>query len=77
MHVLVKDPHFPLARHLSFFLSFFELQLEIKQLEEQLKQSEEEKQKLQVDLGKHLFLEEKGKRHGRLLGGAALLHESG
>ena len=55
----------------------FELQLEIKQLEEQLKQSEEEKQKLQVDLGKHLFLEEKGKRHGRLLGGAALLHESG
>lgn len=55
----------------------FELQLEIKQLEEQLKQSEEEKQKLQVDLGKHLFLEEKGKRCGRLLGGAALLHESG
>ena len=55
----------------------FELQLEIKQLEEQLKQSEEENQKLQVDLGKHLFLEEKGKRHGRLLGGAALLHESG
>lgn len=55
----------------------FELQLEIKQLEEQLKQSEEEKQKLQVDVGKHLFLEEKGKRCGRLLGGAALLHESG
>ena len=55
----------------------FELQLEIKQLEEQLKQSEEENQKLQVDLGKHLFLEEKGKRCGRLLGGAALLHESG
>ena len=55
----------------------FELQLEIKQLEEQLKQSEEEKQKLQVDLGKHLFLEEKGKRCGRLLGGAALLYESG
>ena len=55
----------------------FELQLEIKQLEEQLKQSEDEKQKLQVDLGKHLFLEEKGKRRGRLLGGAALLHESG
>ena len=55
----------------------FELQLEIKQLEEQLKQREEEKQKLQVDLGKHLFLEEKGKRCGRLLGGAALLHESG
>ena len=55
----------------------FELQLEIKQLEEQLKQSEEEKEKLQVDLGKHLFLEEKGKRCGRLLGGAALLHESG
>ena len=55
----------------------FELQLEIKQLEEQLKQSEEEKQKLQVDLGKHLFLEEKGKRRERLLGEAALLHESG
>ena len=55
----------------------FELQLEIKQLEEQLKLSEEEKQKLQGDLGKHLFLEEKRKRCGRFLGGAALLHESG
>ena len=55
----------------------FEYQLEIKQLEEQLKQSEEEKQNLQVDLGKHLFLDEKGKRRERLIGEAALLHESG
>ena len=55
----------------------FDLQLEIKQLEDQLKQSEQEKQKLQVDLGKYLFLEEKEKRRGRLLAGAALLHESG
>ena len=55
----------------------FALQLEIKQLEEQLKQSEEEKQKLSVELGKFLFLEDKEKRRGRLLGGAASLHDPG
>lgn len=56
---------------------FFELQLEMRQLKEQLKQSEEEKQELSVELGKFLFLEDKGKRRGRLLGGAASLHDSG
>ena len=55
----------------------FELQLEIRQLEEQLKQSEEEKQKLGVELGKFLFLEDKEKRRGRLLGGAASLDDRG
>ena len=54
-----------------------ELQLEIRQLREQLKQSEEEKQKLSVELGKFLFLEDKGKRRGRLLGGAASWHDPG
>lgn len=57
--------------------SSVELQLEIRQLEEQLKQSEEEKQKLSVELGKYLFLEDKEKRRGRLLGGAASLHDPG
>lgn len=56
---------------------FFELQLEMRQLKEQLKQSEEEKQNLSVELGKFLFLEDKGKRRGRLLGGAASLHDPG
>ena len=55
----------------------FELQLEIRQLKEQLKQSEEEKQKLSVELGKFLFLEDKGKRRGRLLGGAASWYDPG
>ena len=55
----------------------FELQLEIRQLKEQLKQSEEEKQKLSVELGKFLFLEDKGKRRGRLLGEATSWHDPG
>ena len=55
----------------------FELQLEIRQLKEQLKQSEEEKHKLSVELGKFLFLEDKGKRRGRLLGEATSWHDPG
>ena len=56
---------------------FFELQLEIRQLKEQVKQSEEEKHKLSVELGKFLFLEDKGKRRGRLLGEATSWHDPG
>ena len=42
-----------------------ELEQQIRKLEENLKQSEEEKRELQADLGKFLFLEEKTKRRGR------------
>ena len=53
------------------------LEQQIRKLEENLKQSEEEKRELQADLGKFLFLEEKAKRRGRLLGGAAAVQEPG
>ena len=54
-----------------------ELEQQIRKLEENLKQSEEEKRELQADLGKFLFLEEKAKRRGRLLGGATAVQEPG
>ena len=54
-----------------------ELEQRIRKLEENLKQSEEEKRELQADLGKFLFLEEKAKRRGRLLGGATAVQEPG
>ena len=54
-----------------------ELEQQIRKLEENLKQSEEEKHELQADLGKFLFLEEKAKRRGRLLGGATAVQEPG
>ena len=55
----------------------YELEQQIRKLEERLKQSEEEKRELQADLGRYLFLEEKEKRHGRLLGGATAVQEPG
>ena len=54
-----------------------ELEQQIRKLQENLKQSEEEKRELQADLGKFLFLEEKAKRRGRLLGGATAVQEPG
>lgn len=48
-------------------IEFFELQQEVRHLKDQLKKSEEENRKLQVELGKYLFLEEKEKRRGKLL----------
>ena len=54
-----------------------ELEQQIRKLEENLKQSEEEKRELQADLGKFLFLEEKAKRRGRLLGWATAVQEPG
>ena len=54
-----------------------ELEQQVRKLEENLKQSEEEKRELQADLGKFLFLEEKAKRRGRLLGGATAVQEPG
>ena len=55
----------------------YELEQQIRKLEAKLKQSEEEKRELQADLGRYLFLEEKEKRRGRLLGGAAAVQEPG
>ena len=55
----------------------YELEQQIRKLEERLKQSEEEKRELQADLGRYLFLEEKEKRCGRLLGGATAVQEPG
>ena len=52
-----------------------ELEQQIRKLEENLKQSEEEKRELQADLGKFLFFEEKAKRRVRLLGGATAVQE--
>ena len=46
---------------------FHELQEQINQLEEQLKKSEAEKQQLQAELGRFLFLEDKGRRNQKLL----------
>ena len=54
-----------------------DLEQQIRKLEEKLKQSEEEKRELQADLGRYLFLEEKEKRRGRLLGGATAVQEPG
>ena len=54
-----------------------ELEQQIRKLGENLKQSEEEKRELQAYLGKFLFLEEKAKRRGRLLGGATAVQEPG
>ena len=55
----------------------YELEQQIRKLEAKLKQSEEEKRELQADLGRYLFLEEKEKRRGRLLGGATAVQEPG
>ena len=79
---LTDDCLRPLLANLEEELSTFqkeclELQQQISQLEEQLRQSEEEKQNLQADLGKYLFLEEKEKRHERLVGGAAPVQDPG
>ena len=79
---LTDDCPRPLLANLEDELSAFqkeclELQQQKSQLEEQLKQSEEEIQNLQADLGRYLFLEEKGKRHERLLGGAAPVEDPG
>ena len=46
---------------------FHELQEHNNQLEEQLKNSEAEKQQLQAELGRFLFLEDKGRRNQKLL----------
>ena len=54
-----------------------ELEQQFRKLEENLKQSEEEKRELQADLGRFLFLEEKARRRGRLLGGATVVQEPG
>ena len=54
-----------------------ELEQQFRKLKENLKQSEEEKRELQADLGRFLFLEEKAKRRGRLLGGATAVQEPG
>lgn len=56
---------------------FFELQEEVRRLKDQLKKSEEENRKLQVELGKYLFLEEKEKRRGKLLDWAASVQGPG
>ena len=54
-----------------------ELEQQFRKLEEKLKESEEEKRELQADLGRFLFLEEKARRRGRLLGGATAVQEPG
>ena len=54
-----------------------ELEQQFRKLEEKLKESEEEKCELQADLGRFLFLEEKARRRGRLLGGATAVQEPG
>ena len=54
-----------------------ELEQQFRKLEEKLKESEEEKGELQADLGRFLFLEEKARRRGRLLGGASAVQEPG
>ena len=54
-----------------------ELEQQFRKLEGKLRQSEEEKHELQADLGRYLFLEEKEKRRGRLLGGATAVQEPG
>ena len=54
-----------------------ELEQQFRKLEGKLKQSEEEKCELQADVGRFLFLEEKAKRRGRLLGGATAVQEPG
>ena len=54
-----------------------ELEQQLRKLEEKLKESEEEKRELQADLGRFLFLEEKARRRGRLLGGASAVQEPG
>ena len=79
---LTDDCFRPLLANLEDELSAFqkehlELQQQISQLKEQLRQSEEEKQNLQADLGKYQFLEEKEKRRERLLGGAAPVQDPG
>ena len=54
-----------------------ELEQQMRILDEQLKQSEEEKRQLQADLGRYLFLEEREKCSGRLLVSAASVQDLG
>ena len=50
----------------AFQCQIHELQEQANQLEEQLKKSETEKQQLQAELGRYLFLEDKGRRNAKL-----------
>ena len=61
----------------TFWNVFFELQQELRHLKDQLKKSEEDNQRLQVELGKYLFLEEKEKRRRKLLDWATSVQEPG
>ena len=54
-----------------------ELEQQMRKLDEQLKQSEEEKRQLQADLGRYLFLEEREKCSERLLVSAASVQDLG